>query len=359
MERNRKHEKIITLIFCIARSYNFQQINMKLLTILFLCVSMSAYAQVRTDLAGDTLKGNVKKMTEYVYEVYGTCCNSAPMKRDTMKRVYICDTADATETINLYNDLDMVTAKVLMKFDNNGHLIEKGFYTDIDSLYMRHTYTYDAHGHNIEEREARYPFHASSSVQYSDEFMEVKDSDGYCIKYKYAQGYMVEMTSESFWGTNITPNETADYKYDSRGNKIEEDDLKIYQRDHYVTFYIDGKEYTTKTIYKYDDRNRLIESTEYFEGKPNPNADLAAPKRHSGTIIGGKDLYTYNGQSNKADSVTLIWMYREDDGSITNGEPESKPIPKSKETKEYDKQGNVVKKMNGAVVTLEREIEYF
>jgi hypothetical protein len=41
--------------------------KVKLFTTLFICVSVCSYGQVMFGYFGDTLKGNIKKMTEYRY----------------------------------------------------------------------------------------------------------------------------------------------------------------------------------------------------------------------------------------------------------------------------------------------------
>ena len=321
---------------------------MKLLAILFLYIPMGVYAQVRITNDGDVLKGSIKRITEYET---GRCCISG----DTMKSIYTWDTANSLEIISFYDELEKVRSSALAKFDNKEHLIEKDYYTDIDSLYRKSTDKYDVHDRKIEEYDVSYPFHASYQEAYSDENIEVKDSMGDCYKYKYDNtGNLVEKIKESFSGSNRTIDKITDYKYDSNGNKIEEDNFEHFFRNYYVTFYIGGKEFTSKTIFKYDDHSRLTESDEYFQEK----SDLT-PKQHSGILIGGKDLYTYDSQSNKTDSVTFMWIYQEADSSITTGSQTTSQMTENKETEEYDIQGNVIKKLMNNTVTLWREIEYF
>ena len=333
---------------------------MKPLTALLLCISTCTNAQVRIAMNGDTLTGNIKKMTESVYNVYRPTYNSILRKTDTMKCAYTCDTAIGVENVGIvsfYNN-HSVTSSVVMRFDNNGHIIEKDFYTDIDSLYMKETYRYDQNSREIEACQVTYPFHASSTAEY-DEVVQVKDSMGFCTEYKYdGIGNMIEMTIGSVGSQEKMIDERTVNKYDSKGNKTEEDNFKRYQRDNYVTFQSDGNEFTSKTIFKYDGRNRLIERTEYALKKPAPDAYLPPRERYS-TLIGNKEVYTYDGQSKLETSITYLRIYREKDGTITTEKQSTGEVPKYEKNEALDKHGNVIKRMNGKHLALERQIEYY
>ena len=383
---------------------------MKLLAILLLCFSTCTYAQVRLTINGDTLKGNVKRITEYDYQVHGMfCCNSS--KPDTTKRtcIYTCDTANRLETIMIEgNPYEHKTGKSkdLLKFDDKGRLRETDHYSDLDSLYSRETWTYDAHGLKTGDRSVRYPLYASNPEEYEHLNTSTKDTDGNCSVYTYnsagklteqtwatfageektiyrialckyhSNGKLAEKTDEAYQGSEKTTFGRTLEKYDDRGNKIEEDKYLNINRDRFVLFYIGEKAYTLKFTYKYDEHNRLIESARYAEEKPHPNAATPEHKVHSGTQIGYKVLYTFDGGNNTTTNSTHVDLYHEDDGSITL-EPDTTPptsiltdvfiysepdstttsqVPKNVE--ERDKQGNLIKKINGNFF-LERQIEYY
>ena len=78
-----------------------------LLIILFwihtVCCSLNTRAQVRIDNYGDTLKGNVKRMTQNGVIVIGSPAGS---QTSTTKCIYTYDTANGNELIKFYNELD-------------------------------------------------------------------------------------------------------------------------------------------------------------------------------------------------------------------------------------------------------------
>lgn len=108
---------------------------------LFMCIALSSQCQVRITFYGDTLKGNIKKMTEHRFEWM-----------DTIKTVY---TWDATKHLGtaIFND---GFAKWFVRYDKGGHILEESLYSYNDKLCRQSTYSYNIDGGGIESRELQY-----------------------------------------------------------------------------------------------------------------------------------------------------------------------------------------------------------
>ncbi len=332
---------------------------MKLLAAFFL-FPMGAYAQIRIDSYGDSLKGNVKSMTQYSVSTKSSGVTGY-VKPDTTKCIYTCDVAKGTELIRFYNEHDKETSHEVIQFDGKGHVLEQRYYTDLDSLYMKCTYAYEVHGWETKNCRVNYPFHASYPKEEQEVSTSFKDSLGSYTTYTYDNvGHVTERVDQSSVDAYITTDEIMAYKYDLKGNKTEEYDLNVRAcgQENYVLFYFDGRGYTKKTLFKYDSRGRVAERMEYTERK-KPSSFMNDQQR--GTSIGMKHHYTYSGEDDIADNDTMMQLYRESDNSITTGKPTTITpwVDRNKAIKEYDKQGNVVKKIQYNMLVYTRTIAYF
>lgn len=327
--------------------------------LLIVMFAADAHAQVQIDASGDTLKGNVKRMTQY----YISRNNGAVVGlTDTIKSVYTYDESRRIELVKYSRKHDQETTREEIFFDSKGNILERRSYTDLDSLYRRCTYKYNSTGKQIESHEINYPFHASYPFEVGEVSIEFNDSLGSDILYIYdSMGRLAEKTQILIWDSRKTTDNIAAYRYDAKGNKTEEYNLNLRacdQEQKYFLFYINGKGYSTKTVFKYDSLNRLAERTEYSEEK-NPSALWR--EQHTGTFIGRRTVYNYSGQNEVANGNTVVSLYREADGSITKDTPMQFPNwdAKADETVEYDNHGNVIRKTRWNQLVFERTIEYY
>lgn len=327
--------------------------------ILFTLFCVGASAQVRMDSYGDTLKGNIKKITQHGrFEI----ASPDGLYTSTVKCIYTCDTSRDIELIKYYKEQDKEAAREEIHFDSHGRILTDNAYTDIDSLYKRSTYTYDEQGLLIEKREINYPFHSGYQMEDAELGTGFQDSLGKCTKYAYDnKGRLAEKIELEIWDSRIKTDNLAAYKYDAANRKTEEYELNLracFEDERYVLFYTGGKGYAKKAVFTYDSLNRLASCTKYSELKvPNPSWH----EKHTGIFIGWKTVYNYSGKNAVADDLTSMSLFREDNGAITTGTPSTdlNHAAETYETLEYDKHGNVIRKMRHGQLVFERTIEYY
>lgn len=133
-----------------------------------------------------------------------------------------------------YNENGNIDMKWLSKFDKSGNIIESIGYDSIGALNSKYIYTYDKNGNKISE------------CNY--------DSNG-------------DLDSKSYYKYDNEGNELEDIQYDSKGNidykinrrfdKRGNESERVYKR------YFLGDEYFSKSLKKYDNRDNIIEDTDY------------------------------------------------------------------------------------------------
>ncbi len=347
---------------------------MKLLAALLLCASSGAYAQVRISFGGDTLKGNIKKMIETEY-IYSWSTN--------IKIVYTSDMSERSEMARFYDEKDILRGKWVAKFDDKGHVIKTSLYCN-DTPCQVFTHRYDLQGREIEGRSAQ---HLNTRCNSFSDWLGGVISNWVIGTYTSVKSYRneydkagrlkatkeehfsiggdadttIETTGYRYDGNNWiavqvkrktdiksgsidTGIEITSYKYDSHGNKVEEDVTN--------NGYSSWRPGFSKSLFRYDARHNLVETKTY-------GISDSYAKPHSGTNIGTGSEYTYDSLGNRT-SHNFHYLYREDDGSETQDVSilytmnEDKP----EELKEYDKQGNLIKKTRDGRVVFIREIEY-
>jgi len=327
------------------------------LSVLFACISVCSYAQVRLSFYGDTLKGDIKKMTEYNY-IYSW--------EKSVRFDYTCDVSRGME-VAVYCEADnKPCVKWLVRYDKD-RAVEKSLYNSEGQLCHTTTYKYDGLGRVVEQT---YVDSSGGSCNALGDYLDgaisnwavgadQRSRSGRVNSYQYdAAGHIVKEETRYF-GSEGTQADITEYKYDSKGNKVEARLLRV-GFDWVKNWYSDGKEITSKDIFTYDTHNNLVEDKGYFVSS---NDNSSAP--HAGKIVGGGSEYIYDSLNNRK-SVNFYRLYKQEDGSeekevyrtqqeslmsnVENG-PEEK--------KEYDDRGNVIKKTRGGIVLLQREIEYF
>jgi membrane peptidoglycan carboxypeptidase len=345
-----------------------------------MCISVSASAQIRIaygDGTYDTLKGNIKQMTEYQHS-----------GDSYVKAVYTFDRGKMTQVANFYDadKNDKWMGKWVVQYDNGGRALNIDLYCTNAVPCQGTTSKYDALGRMVENSSV-FNFKGDScsctrlidwiSGGISEWFVGV-DSSITTYIYKYnSKGRILEKSSEELEiegkvvlktserisfkydddGNEIeiikkristspehidTTTEIAEYEYDKRSNKIEENVLTR-----------DRKTQCVKTVFKYNIDNDLIESRTYY--------DPVRPTRpsNSGTCIGTGVEYTYDSLHHRK-SHRYFQIYIQDDGEETRDVSNFKAEEKNEEDqKEYDRHGNIVKITSGNIQTLKREIEYY
>ena len=366
--------------------------KVKLLTLFLICLTLCADAQVRIVSKGDTLKGNIKRVTEYRFNWI-----------DTIKSVHNYD-IEGSETVTFYSSKNVFLGKERKKVDGNGRIKASGFYYKKDTLCDSFTYQYDAFGREIEQL-SKYQHcgqcnclrdilsgsianwisgEFTSFTQFKSEY----DHTGNLVKtnkqtfrtwssaedpytdtaiettvYNYKRnGKVAGIKKENFeirQGRRDTTLEITEFRYNDSGNKVEEVMFKKGSDNWLRNWHYDGKEVTTRTLFKYDTRNNLIESDEYFFEEKNNNPHV---KTYPGVMVGAGTRYTYDSLNNMTSSI-FYRLYRHDDGTETEeGASVSNVKKREKEKegeKEYDDRGNIIKITNDGTVWLRRVIEYF
>ena len=344
-------------------------------------VADTVNAQILITGSGDTLKGNIKRLTERFYN-----------SDYTVKTIYTWDTVMKTIVGRIYDEHDIQKGKRVFKYNDAGRILERYFYCNDNELCEKDISKYDVHGYELERRICQY---YSSSQQYPGNCNKLKewiynmigewesnidsaisthtykyDNRGNQTEHKYqdisvGEGYThcsLIITNTSYYPNNKiattkkittyscdgdadTVTEQIVYKYDTKGNLIAENSTTIKQ---YRTL-----KSSIATTYKYNADNKLIEEVVYCSP-----AYITTPD-HPGTRVGWVYKYSYNKEKNM-ESRSEYEIYRQSDGSEQRYLSRKYPAEKEqKEEIEYDKQGNVIKKTRNGLVESTNEIEYY
>ncbi|MBS1771437.1 MAG: hypothetical protein JST82_01165 [Bacteroidetes bacterium] len=333
-----------------------------------------------SEYSGDTLKGNIKKITEHSLHV-----------RLKLKSIFYPNKIkNSTETLLYNEDADTLMGKWLVQYDSNNRISEQRLYCQHDTLCNSDAYQYDAAGRVIEWSSYQYVnemhggylymmltgiitnpltgmFHVYSKAKYeydNEDRVITERNESYNDMDEYGDTLISITTNKYAKGINKTEIRTvtihirgyADttvaitrYQYDKKSNVTEECTYKgtLYHQDD-----------STKTIYKYDSHNNLVERKSYFE-----TVNYCA---HGGRQIGAMDIYAYDSLNNMI-SDDYCSLCRLDNGKEVNECEYHKQIKvrkaehkliDEKPLYEYDKQGNIIKITHIGYVMVKREIEY-
>ena len=244
-----------------------------------------ASAQVKSDLQKDNLKGNIKSLTQpcdgYSHSRKGSSLtkeiilyNNKGFKTEWSdyhadgsidnKRIYKYDEKGNITEYYIVRADGSITDKRNYLYDSKGNLIQENYSEKPDtSDYSSHKniYKYDDKGNQIEfvrHHKSKYFADLKFSYKYDDKGNQIEeneyimDDDGYQRATRtstYNDKNKLIKYINSYFGTSDAPelskSETY-YKYDTKGNLIEEYEL---YRGH--LFY--------RLTYKYDDKDNCIE----------------------------------------------------------------------------------------------------
>lgn len=217
-----------------------------LYTISKLCIVLSAClhftstcnAQARLGYFGDTLKGNVKKMTETRY-------SNTPGMTDMVDLVsiYTWDTISRTETIKFFREDHTYLGMCILKFDAQNRVIENSLSCS-DAPCTSTTYQYDQNGDIIKKLEIIHPYTYNEN-----------DDDYKPAGCNILTDWLYDMMTN--WPVYRDSAVTSTiYKFHKPGQ------LKSYASEH-ITYGQETFDTTIKTvIYNYDSEGREVETKE-------------------------------------------------------------------------------------------------
>jgi len=359
---------------------------------------ISGYAQISIFSGDDTLKGNIKKLTEYVY-----------VSDYLITNVYIWDTIEKSVTGSIYYNKDSLIGKRTARYNDERQIIEKRLYCMNDELCEKLIHTYDDKGRKTMSTCSYYSNSSKEDVGRYNTFSDVLmggvshwamaiDSTVVQLTYKYdskgnlTEGKKIEITNGKRYSdtsiyitytsyhadnnkimserkiTTHSSNKYADtavsfvaYEYDITGNKIKENAYSLYPQNKYILrgdsiisvtkikVIIDS----TKVTYKYNSDHELIEDIVYHAPR-----DINYSK-YPGRDVGRVNTYTYN-KLTSTTTTTEYDIYREDDGTEKRYFDREREVVTDDGTRvEYDGVGNVTKKMSDKKVWFTRQIEYY
>lgn len=173
---------------------NFSRCRSWVLFVMLLsCFTHRCYGQIT--LGGDTLRGNVKKVTSTIY-----------LPDYIVKTVLTRDTAKGLVVNSLYDEKNMPMGQERENYDAYGRIVETGFYTNNNEACYNISNKYDARGRKTEEQTVS----ASCSEvcnnltdwfrgTLSNWFTGPPSSNIYLCEYSYDNsGRVSEMQSKSF-----------------------------------------------------------------------------------------------------------------------------------------------------------------
>jgi hypothetical protein len=352
-----------------------KQFSMRVLALLLLSVSFNCGAQVKLLyhegwLSGpdDTLKGNIKKLTEY-----------STSFRDSAIKVYTCDTAAKTETA-LFYEKQKLLGKWVVQFDAYGNIIETGLYCDSTILSTGCYNKYDAKGRKTESTKiqynahchyltnwlidgivdyavSRYPIYSITLYTYDsmgrlkdDITRDYENGDRDTLfkvnRYSYDRNGQLVEKEEKTWGGN-RPLEIRTTKYDCKGREIE---FNYVNKDGWFN---SGQPIIKKKIWVYDSlQDRITERKLYDLSNYKPDSAY-----QNQIFVGSSTTYQYDTQGNNTSNSTYN-LYWGNNGSESRQHRVTLPVEKSYDQKAYDNHGNMIKRNNYGYETV-REIEYF
>ena len=245
------------------------------------CVGQESHNE--TDLQKGGLKGNIKSIesTKYTaYEKFGQVQKDEFIGRSIFSY-------NKKGNLTEGNDYD-INGELLFKgedtYDERGNKLEQVMYNSYGKLLHKVTYKYDDKGNRTEEKDYDSNGKLTIRVTYAHNEMGNKteenvfpsDNKPYQIKYKYNdKGEQIEQVENSkIEDIDIEVKLTT--KYDSKGNKVEEENFfndkltskKLYKYDQkgnkieesFIGF---STEPSKKTLYSYDNKNNLTELNDF------------------------------------------------------------------------------------------------
>ena len=267
--------------------------------------------ETKTDLERDDLKGRVKRIIGYKVENYDP--NSDLPQKIRYEAVYDSQGRKIEEIF--YKEDGNISKKETWKYDEQGNIILHDthyYYEDVHRFYCS-TWKYDEKGNKIEEiwytdgyatTKQTWKYNEKGNrieyIRYDDETMSIKKNmisyeegeRGNRVKtiwceYEFGKTFNVEryynehekLIEAIYYGENGNISKKQTWKYDDKGNKIEDiqyENGKIIFEDtwkyddkgneiEYISYHNKGnrKIVSMKTTSKYDDKGNKIESTYY------------------------------------------------------------------------------------------------
>ena len=199
------------------------------------------YAQTKSTLATDQIKGKVKTLTQKVY--VGVLKGSNIEKGSMLNtEIYIYNEKGNVTEMNYCNADSSVKTKSTYKYNVQGKVIEYIEYMQYNhegEIKNKTISTYDAKGNKTE-----------------DIISNAKGTSSYINTYIYdAKGNMIEDIETN---KDNKVDHTTKYKYDAKGNQVEK------------ARYNEAGIITWKYTYQYDDKGNMIEKAGYgADGKLN------------------------------------------------------------------------------------------
>ena len=240
-----------------------------------------------------TIKGKLYSKTEYRYNIIG--------RLDANKRFWHYSPKE------IFN-------KTVSKYDNSGNIIEVSEYDKEGILISKKNYKYNSKGSKIEE---------VSTYDTTHNPLEPRKNDGPCCETRYIYNYnsngKVIEKKEVFENQNTFLSQS--YKYDDKGNKIEEVSYRTYPLPEKIT-------------YKYDSIGNIIEEVRYDKNG----------------IIYRKLGFEYNKNGKKVEENYFDREYMRrlkiDRKSINIYDPNLKYMLTATSTFNYDLKGNLIQVSN-------------
>ncbi|MCD6065032.1 MAG: hypothetical protein K0R82_2943, partial [Flavipsychrobacter sp.] len=113
--------------------------TVRFMILLFVCVPACSHAQLV--IGEDTLRGNIRRMTEYIHHW-----------DYKVKTVYTWDVANRLITGQIGDSEHKQKGRELFKYDDHNRLLETGLYCGDNTLCMGASYQYDSKGQKTGER---------------------------------------------------------------------------------------------------------------------------------------------------------------------------------------------------------------
>lgn len=224
-------------------------------------------------------------------------------------------------------------------------------------------YKYDIKAYDtttITETINLWPDYYDTSVEINNRTHRAKDN-------KLIKKLRLSFRKESSWPD--TTEELTEYKYDERGNKIEDWWYTDHHTSHEQNWQYEGRDVTRRTTYKYDEQNNLIDKRTYLR-ESDFYAELHG-KNRPGMLIAKGNRIAYD-QHNHPKAYTEYRLYIDSIGVVTEHiirqseaqqtEEEEKQVDEQeavKDGKTYDEQGNITREIRNGKVIYTREIEYY
>lgn len=317
----------------------------------------------------DTLRGNIKKLTEYSTSL-----------RDSAIKIYTYDAAAKTVTGQFYSSQKLL-GKWIAQYDVYGNIVETLLYCEdtIPSTIRR--VQYDAKGRKKEDATieyhegcqyltnwfidgivdyavSTYPIYSTTLYSYDsagrlslDITRDYKVGDPGTLfttnTYKYGTNTQLTEKEEKTWGGRHRPMQIRTTKYDSKGREAEFSFTSSATDDQLSGWFNGGKPIIKRTVNVYDSSGNIAEMKEY-----------ANDEHRSYEVPRTLTTYTYDNMGNMI-SYSVYNLYRDENGTESRQLRLTRPVEKSKEQVARDKHGNIVRRIDNSGREMYREIEYF